>query len=160
MDDRATEGSVLESVGRDRRRLWVASMYLSLAATAGIFAVAGERWWIVLAVIPFVFASALYGKVIQPIVRGLTEKEDPELDERELMVRNRAYRRAYQALGAIFVLVLASAASFTVFFGAESLPVPRTLRDFALLTLLLGYLLISLPASIVAWTEPDPASED
>ena len=146
-------------MGRDRRRLLVISMYLSLAATTGIFKFAGGSWWIILAAVSFVFAFALYGKVIRPIAHDLTEKEDPELDERELMVRNRAYYQAYRALGIIFALALASAAFFTVFFGADELPVPGTLSDFALLMMLLGYLLISLPASIVAWTEPDAETE-
>lgn len=156
MSDRVAEGTILEDVSQGRRRLLVVRMYLCLTATVGIFAVAGEHWWIILAIVPFVYAIALYAGAIQPIAQDLTDREDPELDERELMVRNRAYYHAYRALGIIFALSLAYALLATVSFGDANLPVPRKLSDFALLILLLAHLLVSLPASVVAWTEPDP----
>jgi hypothetical protein len=44
--------------------------------------------------------------------------------------------------------------------GGADLPMPSTLNAFTLLVLLLSHLAISLPASVVAWTEPDPLFDE
>lgn len=159
MNDQVAEGTVLEKTSRGRRRQLVVRMYLCLAVFLGAFAVPGEPWWILLALLPLIYAFTLYAKLIRPIVGELTEKRDPELDERELMVRNHAYYHAYRLLSAVFGLFLAYLLFATVFFRDAGLPVPSTLGDFAQLALLLAYLVMSLPASVVAWTEPDPVPD-
>ncbi len=76
------------------------------------------------------------------------------------MIRNRVYYHAYRMLSIVFGLTLAYALFATVFLRDAGLPVPNTLGDFAQLTLLLAYLVMSLPASVVAWTEPNSEPED
>ena len=156
MSDQVAEGTVLGRTSRTRRRRLVTRMYLCLVVFLGAFAIPGEPWWILLALIPMFYALALYAKLIRPIAQELTDKKDPELDERELMIRNRAYYHAYRMLSIVFGLSLAYALFVTVFFRDAGLPVPKTWVNFAHLTLLLAYLVVSLPASVVAWTEPAP----
>lgn len=160
MNDQVAEGTILEKTSQGRRRHLVVRMYLCLAVTVGMFVVASEHWWILLALMPMVYAFALYTKLIQPIAKDLTEKTDRELDERELMIRNRAYYHAYRMLSVVFGLSIAYALFVKVFFSDVNLPVPETLGAFAVLILLLAHLVVSFPASVVAWTEPDPEPED
>ncbi len=124
------------------------------------FAIPGVPWWKLLALVPLFYALFLYVKVIAPIVEELTDRGDPELDERELMIRNRAYYHAYKMLSVVFGLSLTYALFTTVFFRDAGLPVPKMVGKFAQLALLLAYLVVALPASVIAWAEPDPHLED
>jgi hypothetical protein len=107
-------------------------------------------------------AFSLYAKLLLPIMRELTAKKDPELDERQLAVRNRAYYYAYGILAGVFGLsvLYAMVATLPGSAGGADLPMPSTLNAFTLLILLISHLAISLPASVVAWTEPDPLFDE
>lgn len=108
-----------------------------------------------LALAPIIAAAAIYFKLVVPIARALTEKDDHELDERQLAVRNRAYFYAFRILGiVIFGAVLYGALAAGS--AWSELPTPRTTSDFGTLGVLVAFLLGSLPAAIAAWTESDP----
>lgn len=114
-----------------------------------------QHWSGWLAVVPMVAAAAIYFKLVVPIREALTEKEDRELDERQLAVCNRAYFYAFRILGlVVFGAVLYGAAA--VGLGGSGLPLPQTTSDFGVLGILVAFLLGSLPASVAAWSEPDP----
>ena len=156
------DGSVLQTVSRGCRRRLVVAMYLCLAAVTLLFGFAPSDSWFVLALGLLVVAFTLYAKLLIPIMKEVTGKKDPELDERQLLVRDRANGRAYGVLGAIFlsVVLYAMLAASPGLLGGVDLPTPRTAFDFALLILLFAHLVVSLPAAMVAWTEPDPPLEE
>lgn len=159
MNDPVSGSAGMPYVSRGRRRRWVLAMYLCLAAVALWVAFGDNHWSVWLAIVPLVAAATLYFKLIMPIREALTEKEDRELDERELVARNRAYFYAFRILGiVIFGAVLYGALAAGS--AWSELPTPRTTSDFGALGILTAFLLGSLPASAAAWTEPDPEPGD
>ena len=146
-------------VSQGRRRRWVFAMYLCMTAVPLWVAFGGNHWSVWLAIVPLIVATALYFKLIVPLREALTEKGDRELDERELVVRNRAYFYAFRILGiVIFGAVLYGALAAGP--AWSELPTPRTTSDFGALGILAAFLLGSLPASAAAWTEPDPELDE
>ena len=142
-------------VSRGRRRRWMLAMYLCAAAVVLWLAFGGDHWSLWLAIAPMLVAVTIYFKLVVPIREALTEKEDRELDERQLVVRNRAYFYAFRILGVVvFGAVLYGA--LTAGQTWPALPTPQTTSDFGTVGLLAAFLLGSLPASVAAWTEPDP----
>lgn len=97
------------------------------------------------------FARIFYG--VQPW--NVANQRDPDLDERQQAVRNRAYFFAYNVLSA----VLGVALLYWYFAGDLGWWLPRSDagRVAIFWTLLLA--LISLPSAFVAWLEPDPPLE-
>lgn len=110
----------------------------------------------------FVAQSLIFGLVIA-LASALYYAEhnyagraDAALDERQRLVRDRAYRLAYRAFfGLSLTLTLALLVAIAA--GWHWLPGERG----ALITLLLGYCAagVSLPAAIIAWTEPEANDE-
>ncbi len=101
MNDPVPASSGMPYVSRGRRRRWVLAMYVCVAAVALWLALGDDHWSAWLAVAPMVAAATLYFKLVVPIRYSLTEKEDGELDERQLAVRNRAYFYAFRILGLV-----------------------------------------------------------
>ena len=124
-------------------------MYLCAAAVALWLAFCGNHWSGWLAIVPPIAATIIYFKLVVPVREALTEKEDRELDERQLAVRNRAYFYAFRILGMIvFGVVLYGA--LAVEGVGSGLPMPRTTSDFGTLGVLAAFLLGSLPAAVAA----------
>ena len=132
------------------------------AAVTLTFGFAQSDSWFVLTVGILVVAFSLHAKLLVPVIKEVTGKKDPELDERQLAVCDRAYGRAYGILGAVFmsVVLYAMLAALPGLLGGVDLPTPRTVSDFALLILLFAHLDVSLPAAVVAWTEPEPLLDE
>ena len=159
MSDQAVERTFLGNVSQSSRRRWVLAMYLCAAAVVLWVVFGGDHWSVWLACVPMVAAAVIYFRLVVPIRKSLTEKEDRELDERQLAVRNRAYFQAFRILGlVIFGAVLYGA--FAADFGGWGLPKPRTTSDFGTLGILVAFLLGSLPATVAAWNEPDPVPDE
>lgn len=157
VSDHATDRSILQSVSRRRRRCLVLMMYVCLVVIVGIFAFA-DQWWRIIVLVPMLYVLIAYSRLVTPITKELTELKADKLDERQVMIRNHAYYQAYKMFGMVFVVAF----SYTMLASlteAAYLPTPATTRDFALLVLLFSLLFGSLPASVIAWTEPDPESE-
>ena len=76
---------------------------------------------------------------------------DPELDERQLRVRDRAYLQSYR--------VLAGATVVATVYGAlawdNGLWLPGTWNQVQALVWGVLLLTMTLPAAVIAWTEPD-----
>lgn len=158
MNDRTVARSSMWNLSRASRRWMVAVMYLCLTAFAAVIALGENLWWALLAIGLLVSFGVIHTRLIQPIVREAGSKTS-ELDERQLMVRDHAHYRAYQILGALFITSVLYEAVAVMFVGV-SLPAPTTGRHFVALIVLLSILIGSLPASVVAWVEPDPPTEE
>lgn len=86
-------------------------------------------------------------------------KKAPDLDERQLSVRNAAHYHAYQILRIVLVTITVAPLAADLYAGV-SLPLSLTSWHFQGLFFFYANLTISLPASVVAWTEPDPSPDD
>ena len=118
-----------------------------------------NHWSVWLSIIPMLVAGIIYFKLVMPIREALTEKADGDLDERQLLVRNRAYFHAFRLLGVmVFGAVLYGALASGQTWPA--LPMPQTITGFGTLGILVAFLLGSLPAAAAAWFEPDPAPDE
>ncbi len=100
----------------------------------------------------------IFFRFLRPIMSEVIKK-DRDLDERELSLRNAAHYRAYQILRSALTTVMAAPMVAFVYFGVD-LPLRLTQWHFMALFFLFANLSVSLPASVVAWTEPDPEPED
>jgi hypothetical protein len=80
---------------------------------------------------------------------------DPHLDERQQRVRDRAYLQSYR--------LLASLTSLAVLYGGLAWDnawwLPSTWNQVQALVWGVLLLTLTLPAAVVAWTEPDPPAE-
>jgi hypothetical protein len=79
---------------------------------------------------------------------------DRRLDERQRLVRDRAYRVAYHALTILF-----GGLSLLVMYAAGNDEGWPALRETALLLPWLTFLPGSLPTAVVAWMESDPPDD-
>jgi hypothetical protein len=79
---------------------------------------------------------------------------DRQLDERQRLVRDHAYRSAYYGLTLLF-----GALSLVVMYAAGDDAGWSAMREAALLLPWLTFVPGSLPSAIVAWTEPDPPED-
>jgi hypothetical protein len=154
-----TKSSALHTMSRGRRRALVLVMQLSMVAYALALAFAGvDSWSVVLLVICLQsLYMAIFSRFLRPVMKEVIKKQ-PDPDERELSVRNQAHYSAYQVLKVVLTTVTAAPLAASLYFGVD-LPLRITHWHFIALYLLFMNLSISLPASVVAWTEPDPEPE-
>ncbi len=102
--------------------------------------------------------TVIFFRFLRPIMSEVIKK-DRYLDERELSLRNAAHYRAYQILITALTTITAAPIAASVYFGVD-LPLRITQWHFTALFFLFMNLSISLPATVVAWTEPDPEPDD
>ncbi len=152
--------SVLHTMSRGRRRALVLVMQLSMAAWALTFAVLEANSWSVV-ILGFCLQSlymVTFFRFLRPIMSEIIKK-DRDLDERELSLRNAAHYRAFQILTTALTTVIAAPMGASLYLGVD-LPLRVTHWHLIALFFLFANLSMSLPASVVAWTEPDPKPED
>lgn len=151
--------SALHTMSRGRRRGLVVVMQLGMVAYALAFAFAGaELWWVLALVVSLQLSYGVtFSRFLRPIMTEIMKKV-PDLDERELSLRNRAHYSAYRVFASV-VLTITGAPMIALFLGVD-FPLRVTPWHILAAYFLFMNLSISLPASVVAWTEPDPAPED
>jgi hypothetical protein len=135
-------------------------MQLSMVAYALALTFAGvvDSWSVVLLVLCLQsLYMVIFFRFLRPVMKEVIKKT-PDLDERELLVRNQAHYSAYQVLTVVLTAVTAAPLAASLYFGVD-LPLRITRWHSAALYLLFMNLSISLPASVIAWTEPDPEPE-
>lgn len=152
--------SALHTMSRGRRRALVLAMQLGMVAYALTFAFVGtDSWWLVFLVLSLQSVyMVIFFRFLRPVMAEVIKK-DRDLDERELSLRNAAHYHAYQILTVAITLVTVAPMAAFLYFGVDP-PLRITQWQFAALFLLFVNLSISLPASVVAWNEPDPEPED
>lgn len=154
-----------------QRRLVVAAYYALLMAIVAFSAWQGERFWAPLSALTIMLGGLLggikiggpvkpYGKVSQPLAlqslnlagRRPFGLQEP-LDERERLQRDHAHFTAYR-------LLYATLAVLALFYTAGRDIAPQFITHVTplLLWAFLVYML-SLPQSVVLWTEPDHPGE-
>lgn len=152
--------SALHTMTRGRRRALVLIMQLGMVAYALATAFTGADSWRDLVVV-LSFQSlymVIFFRFLRPIMAEVI-KRDRDLDERELSLRNAAHYHAFQILTTALVIVIAAPMGASLYLGLD-LPLRVTPWHLVALFFLFANLSMSLPASVVAWTEPDPEPED
>jgi len=161
-------------VRRKNRRLLVAATYAALLVVMATLSVARSRYmklniliWILLAVV--LVSRGVFGSMVKHVMLtrrwdhtislGLAarpQRDEEDLDERELAVRNAAYFEAYRvlALYCFFFFPFLVSSAFEPFstssFGRVVFP---------LLGMLLFGIAWTLPQAVILWTEPDVPEE-
>src|SRR3712207_1738065 len=130
-------------MSRGRRRALVLVLQTGMAAWALTLALAGANsWWIVILGLSLqLFYMIVFHRFLRPIMSEVI-KEDRDLDERELSLRNAAHYRAYQILSSTLMAIFAAPIAAFVYFGMD-LPLPLTEWHFIALFFLFMNLSIS-----------------
>lgn len=76
---------------------------------------------------------------------------DEQLDERQVQVRNRAYRLAYTGIATFFILMVI----YYSFAVDKNLWIPKSWEEANLLVWLVIFTALTLPSSILAWMEEE-----
>ncbi len=76
---------------------------------------------------------------------------DDELDERQMQIRNLAYRNAYIGVSALIVIILL----YLLLAEGFRLPVPIGYNQINPLFWTIWTIVMTLPSAILAWTEPE-----
>lgn len=152
--------SALHTMSRGRRRALVLAMQVSMVAYVLAFAFSGvNSWWLLLLILCLQsLYMVIFFRLLRPVMAEIIKKE-PDLDERELSLRNQAHYYAYQVLVVVLTTVITASMAASLYFGVD-LPLRITHWHFSALFFFFANLSTSLPASVVAWTQPDPAPED
>lgn len=158
MSDRMAGKPNMRNLSRASRRWLVVAMYLCLIVLTAVLAFGQDFWLAVLAFGFLICFGFLHNRLVRPIAKEVGSKAS-DLDERQIMVRDRAHYRAYQILAALFMTSAFYMAVNAIFLG-ERLPVPTTSQHFVALVVSLSILIASLPSSVVAWEEPGSLSEE
>ena len=152
--------SALHTMSRDHRRALVLVMQLGMVAYTVAFAFGGAELWSVLALVLCLqlLYMVIFSRFLRPVMKEVIKKT-PDLNERELSVRNQAHYSAYRLLATVLTTALAAPLGASLYFGLD-LPLHVTHWHLLALYFFFMNLSISLPASVVAWTEPDPEPEN
>jgi hypothetical protein len=142
-------------VGRRARRTLVLSAYSGYLAVVGVFwlrsALDWPGWTLWFASVPALVTLFSYF-VLMLSSGAVAHASDRHLDERQQLVRNRAYTLAYQIVGGLF-LILTLLTLIALNNGTDWLP--RSLNEFNAVFWGLWLLTTTLPTAVLAWTEPD-----
>jgi hypothetical protein len=128
--------------------VFLAIMYLGYSATPR------WPWWLAVPAI-VTFVATGYAFVRLAMAPGYAaDTLDRFLDERQRLVRDRAYRVAYYVVTGLMILL-----SVGVIYIAGSEDTWSAWREPALFLPWAAFIVGSLPTAIVAWAEPDPPDE-
>ena len=105
-------------------------------------------------------AIVIYFRFLHRLAREANSKVPRGFDERQISIRDRAYHRAYRILGNLFLLTVACVVLYARYDAARFLPLPETSTEISGMLLASTYLVATLPASVMAWIEPDPPDDE
>ncbi|WP_424950436.1 hypothetical protein [Deinococcus sp.] len=94
-------------------------------------------------------------RLLQPQRLGIADGADAMLDERQLLLRGRAYLNAYRVLGLLIMLGLL----YISLAADQGWPMPHGYPAWNLLYMAALLLSLTLPSALLAWTEPDPPAD-
>jgi hypothetical protein len=142
-----------------KRRIWVVLNYASVLVFI-VLVLLGEytRWVVALSVAaPLLFVLIVVSFVFLFIRTGLwklTHAKTENLDEREIQITHQSIRHSYTIFSLISLVIL-----FFIFLSVRYSFITLTPEghfSFGLMMLtFLNYLVNTLPAAVIAWTEPE-----
>ena len=143
---------------RAQRRRMIITMYALCPILIGVC------WWLHLVVYP-AFSFAMVGVAVVLILlwsrlisrQYITNLPLNQLDERQQVVRGKAYQTAYRILTGLVMLLglYVGIGSFNA-----QLFLPRDFWAWIIAFFGLAILITSLPSAVFSWTEPDPQDEE
>ncbi len=139
---------------RTHRRIAVLATYLGYLAMIGVWFVASSYrsvgLFIVVSVLGIVMLSGL-GVLLTSWIWSAANAPDPELDERQQRVRDRAYLHSYQTFAGLVTL----AGFYAAVAWDNGWWLPATWNHVQAVMWGVLLLALTLPAAVVAWREPD-----
>lgn len=158
-DTRTALQRPVPSSGRTIRRALVLATYLGYILLVAMFWARSVRdlpaWFLLLVLAPgSVTLLSFVG--LYTATHSIADQPDKRLDERQRLIRDRAYRSAYQVLAAVFLM---SALYSYIALDSGSLWFPRTANQLNAFFWGAMLLAMTLPTAIIAWTEPDDVDE-
>lgn len=146
------------SLTRLRRRSAVVATYLGYLAMVSVWYLASAYQsvglFILVSLLGLLMLSGL-GVLVTSWVWNAANAPDPNLDERQRRVRDRAYLHSYQAFaGSVTAMGFYAAIAWD-----NGWWLPATWNQVQAVMWGVLLLALTLPAAIVAWTEPDLADE-
>lgn len=151
-------------VPRASRRRLVLGSYLGFALFVALTlslpplfrALSWSKYLVLLPVLPLVSLVVWCSfRLLQPQRLGISDGTDELLDERQRLLRGRAYLNAYRVLGLLFMLLLL----YISLAVDQGWPMPHGYSAWNLLYMAALLLSLTLPSALLAWTEPDPPTE-
>jgi len=108
--------------------------------------------------------ALVLGWMLRAVVRGIADLSDSVIDERQLALRDRAYRSAYRIAGGTVHSVLIGArlaadiiAPAVAFQGVSAAVAAWIMSE---LLLMLATLFVFLPSAVLAWRTPDEIEDE
>lgn len=148
--------AVRQSPGQDRRRLLILTAYASLAIYVVTSVLTGDTAWFWPIQFGWITATVIHIRFLRPATQEIAD-ETVTLDERQTMVRNRAYYWAYRII--TFAILLP--AFYVVVARQTGVWLPDlTVTGISAIFVGLVWVVIMLPTSIIAWNEPDPEPDE
>jgi len=150
--------TVGHSLSRTRRRSAVLATYLGYIAMVGVWSIASfyqaVGLFIVVSLLAVITLSG-FGLLVTSWVWSAANASEADLDERQQRVRDRAYLYSYQA----FAGIVTGAGFYTAVAWDNGWWLPSTWNQVQAVMWGILLLALTLPAAVVAWTEPDLADD-
>jgi hypothetical protein len=143
----------------------VYASYAALLACFGLLLAPNLRAGEVSAVALAALAGAAVGLLVMVLVwtanlvnlgRSIADDDQHALDERQLMLRNAAYYRAYR----VAMVPLAVLLPYIGVAGELGLPHPNTVGQWTALGVTLFFAVSTLPSALLVWRHPVPGYAD
>jgi len=141
-----------------QRRLRVVAVYLGYLAMVLAWSFSEHPWrWMLVVPLGIITLLAFFD-LLQPRRLGTSDGTDEELDERQVQIRNVGYLNAYRGLGGLATLY----GLYYFIAGDTGWWLPTTENERTAFFWGIWGVAMSMPAAILAWTEPDvhPLGDD
>ena len=158
----AMVGVRARQLSQRQRRVLVLTEYAGLFSYLTVTVFMDDTWWLLLAFVGVVAMVLIHSQLLVRFTQKIANKEDAELDERQTAVRDNAHRTAYQILGSAIIVGLVLLQMLTTGpLGFRPWTPQLSIRSIVLpvLTTIL-WMYVSLPTAVIAWTEPDPETDE
>jgi hypothetical protein len=141
---------------RSQRRLLVAASYLGLIGYTTVSLTSKDSWWTLVGLLGILATVAIYTWLLAPSTQKIAGKKEEDLDERQMIVRNRAHHTAYQILGSVVAAALLYPQINHLYLDGQLWAPSITVQNLPSVMVSAIWLIVTLPTSVIAWMELDP----
>ena len=145
-----------------QRRVLVLTEYAGLFSYLTVTVFMDDTWLLLLAFVGVVAMVLIHSQFFVQFTEKIADKENSELDERQTAVRDNAHRTAYQILGSAIIVGLVLLQMLTTGpLGFRPYAPQLSIRSIVLpVSTTILWMYVSLPTAVIAWTEPDPETDE
>jgi hypothetical protein len=142
---------MIRTISLARRRVAVVLQLLSYPLTFGLTSLSGLLASVATLIALGAFLGSFMYLYYQTGLWQFGNAPDKDLDERQVQIRNQAYRFAYVYISTLLILALMYAMLAQDFYW----PLPTGANQVNTLFWSFFFVVITLPSAILAWTEPE-----